>query len=206
MGIDCKEYDKIASEIFAPIYPEIAAKIVERTGIREGLLLDLGCGGGHLGFALMEQGDFRTTFCDISQEMVDLAWQRGVERNLTGRFIQSDVHNLEFTDERFDLVVSRGSMPFWTDQKKAFQEIYRVLKPGGRAYIGGGLGGEDNQKRIRKEIEKRGGGFQCFDRSRSLALSTQEYTELFDSWGAVYHVYENEGEGRWFLFGKGGSL
>jgi hypothetical protein len=38
------------------------------------------------------------------------------------------------------LVVSRGSLWFWDDQVKGPQEIYRVLKPGGVAFVGGGLG------------------------------------------------------------------
>ena len=205
MGIDYKEYDKIATEVFAPIYPDIAQKIVERTGIKEGLLLDLGCGGGYLGFALMQLGNFKTTFADVSQEMVDIAWQRGVENNLTGRFIECDVHNMEFHDDRFDLIVSRGSMPFWTDQRKAFQEIYRVLKPGGRAYIGCGLGNEAHRKRIFAEMERRGEKLQCMDRSHFLSLTTPEYEDLFKEIGAFYQVYESDEEGRWFLIGKEAS-
>ena len=35
MECNSVEYDKIAEEIFAPIYPDIAAVMIERTGIKE---------------------------------------------------------------------------------------------------------------------------------------------------------------------------
>ena len=39
-----------------------------------------------------------------------------------------------------DLVVSRGSIFFWKDKVQGLREVYRILRPGGAAMIGGGLG------------------------------------------------------------------
>jgi len=39
-----------------------------------------------------------------------------------------------------DAVVSRGSFYFWQDRAQGLREVWRVLRPGGRAMIGGGLG------------------------------------------------------------------
>jgi len=42
--------------------------------------------------------------------------------------------------ESVDLVFSRGSIFFWDDPAQGLQEVYRVLRPGGEAMIGGGRG------------------------------------------------------------------
>ena len=47
---------------------------------------------------------------------------------------------MPFADKSFELVVSRGSFPFWEDKVGGFREVYRVLKPGGIGFIGGGFG------------------------------------------------------------------
>jgi ubiquinone/menaquinone biosynthesis C-methylase UbiE len=36
--------------------------------------------------------------------------------------------------------VSKGTLPFLRDQVQAIREVYRVLKPGGVAFLGGGFG------------------------------------------------------------------
>ena len=201
MNINSKEYDKIAEGIFGPIYRDIAKVIIERTGVEKGDLLDLGCGGGHLGFAMDELGDYTLNFSDIRDEALNIAKSRADEKGIDASYIQSDVHELKMDDNSFDIVVSRGSMPFWEDQVKAFSEIYRVLRPGAWAYIGGGLGGAEHQERIR-QIQKENGGPDCFDRSKSKALSTESYINMFKKWGADYKIVENKDEGRWFMFRK----
>lgn len=201
--MDCKsvEFDYIAENIFAPIYPDIAHAILQRTGIKTGSLLDLGCGGGHLGFALWEQGNFSDlTLSDLSQTALDLAEKRAEKLGVSVSCVCANVEKLPFADGSFDLVSSRGSMPFWEHQETAFQEIFRVLKPGGCAYIGCGLASKVKQESIREKMKEN--GFACFDHSLSKALSTEEYIALFQQWGADWEVIANEEEGRWFLFRK----
>ena len=43
------EFDDIAENIFLPIYEVIATDLLEETGVVSGQMLDIGCGGGHLG-------------------------------------------------------------------------------------------------------------------------------------------------------------
>ena len=57
--------------------------------------------------------------------------------------VLGDVHSIPFDDDSMDLVVSRGSVFFWSDRTRAFSECRRVLRPGGKAYIGGGFGSAD---------------------------------------------------------------
>ena len=202
------DYDKIADNIFAPIYPDIAKAMVERTGVRSGRLLDIGCGPGHMGFAVMDLGDFTADFCDINPQAVEIARRRVPGRGYAGKVTvhTADVHALPFSDGTFDLIVSRGSMPFWDDQCRAFTELYRVLRPEGWAYIGGGLGGRKHIERIEKLKESSACGIRSGPRKNSKSLRNEEYIELFEKLGCPYQVIENPDEGRWFLFGKRGSI
>lgn len=150
------EFDKVAREIFAPVYVAIAEQIKERTGITDGICLDVGAGGGYLGLALAPITSLHILFLDNSRAMLDIAVRNAITAGLESRvgFLFGDVHRIPFNDELIDLVVSRGSVFFWKDKIKAFNEIYRVLVPGGKAYIGGGLGTPEIAKQVRAKINK----------------------------------------------------
>lgn len=128
------EFDDIAEQVFYPIYDVIAQDLLEETGIVSGSMLDVGCGGGHLGFAVMGKSDLTGDFVDINATAVRLAEERSKRLGVweRSRFYRADVVSLPFEDQSFDLVISRGSMFFWEDQERAFSEILRVLKPGGQ--------------------------------------------------------------------------
>jgi SAM-dependent methyltransferase len=74
---------------------------------------------------------------------------------------------MPFTDGAVDLVVSRGSLPFWENRSRAFREIYRVLKPGGVAYVGGGFGTEQIKSRV----------FEAFSTNEALSASRKKFLE-----------------------------
>ena len=83
------------------------------------------------------------TGLDIEPEALELAGQYAKECGIPDSRIHwacADVHSLPFPDNSFDLVVSRGSIPFWRDHRLAAREIMRVLRPGGVALVGGGSG------------------------------------------------------------------
>ena len=44
------DYDEIADNIFFPIYDRIAEQIIDATDVRNGKMLDIGCGGGRAWF------------------------------------------------------------------------------------------------------------------------------------------------------------
>ncbi|MEG1537028.1 MAG: class I SAM-dependent methyltransferase [Clostridiales bacterium] len=201
---DSGEYDQIAENIYAPIYPVIAEMILRRTGVNQGSLLDIGCGGGHLAFALLAKGDFQAVLADIREDALRIAIDRGQRAGWAEKFSVScqDVQNMDFADNHFDLIVSRGSMPFWTDQPRAFREIYRVLAPGGQAYIGGGMGSKQLRAQILDKMDT--DSKSCFEHIKkiSLSLTNQQYYDLFAQLTPRFEIIENDGEGRWLHFGK----
>ena len=71
------------------------------------------------------------TCLDYSEDMIEQARER-----LQGRdnisCVQGDVGNLPMENNSFDIVLSMNGFHAFPDKKKAFQEIWRVLKPGGK--------------------------------------------------------------------------
>jgi len=149
-GQDAREYDEYTRTTFARIFPVIANQILERTGITRGTCLEVGSGPALLAIALALLSELRVTALDSSPAMYELA-----RRNIRDRCMEDlvvpvigDVRAIPAAAATFSLVVSRGSYHSWEDLSAAFREIFRVLKPGGMAYIGGGYG----SARIREDV------------------------------------------------------
>lgn len=159
---EARSFDSIASTVFSPIYPVIAGQILERTGKKGGVALDLGCGPGHLAIAVANLSDLKIFALDSSPMMLKIALEHIVTSNLVRKVVPvlGDVHSVPFEDESIDLVFSRGSWFFWTDLSLAFQEVYRVLAPGGIAYIGGGFGNSHLKKKIFNAMKEKDSDFE----------------------------------------------
>ena len=200
-----RNYDQFVQEYFLPVYPVVADKALERSGVLSGVLLDIGCGGGYLGMELMKRADFEGVFLDIDEASLSLVQERMSFHDFRGRTVLGDVHSMPFADGSFDLVVSRGSMPFWKDQDQAIREIWRVLSPAGKAYIGVGYGSAVIRKQIRDRLGKSEGelaGPRGRGKETWMYTDNEPYERILDRLGADYTIYDQNGEGRWFLFGK----
>ncbi|MGC9318478.1 MAG: class I SAM-dependent methyltransferase [Armatimonadota bacterium] len=132
---------KTVTTSFAPIYPALAQQIVDDFGITEGICVDVGGGSGALSFALAKQTDMTFYVLDIDPWAVRLCNYLAMQKNIMDRVraVQGDAQDMPFRDDYADLVVSRGSIFFWPDQLAGVTECYRILKPGGVAYVGGGF-------------------------------------------------------------------
>lgn len=202
--MDAVAYDRIAREIFAPVYPVVAEQIRTRTGIVQGVCLDIGTGGGYLGIALAGITDLEFYLMDKSPEMLEIAYTNVVVSGLQSRVrtMQGDVHHIPRDDGSVDLVISRGSLFFWEDKARAFAEIYRVLSPGGKAYVGGGMGTGELFDRISVEMDKRRHEFSLDPQGERFADHREAYhLALKQSGVASYKMTRNE-EGLWIQIRK----
>ncbi|MCI1904263.1 class I SAM-dependent methyltransferase [Enterococcus hirae] len=197
-------FDEIAETIFGPIYPIIAADIVKETGITSGRLLDVGCGGGHLGIAMLKLTKMNGELVDIHPQAIEIAQTRLAEVGLSqkGHASVQDIHALDFSDNSFDLVISRGSMGFWQNIDLAFREIYRVLKPGGKTYIGGGMGNAETQKIIDQKMKALDPNWPHSVMKNQHKLSTAELHQKFSSWGVQAKIIDSKERGRWIILEK----
>lgn len=155
-----EQFDQIAREVFAPIYPYLAKQVVESFKITRGVAVDAGSGPGYWAIELAKITDLKVIALDLDPEAVGIVRRNVSQAGLEGRVeaIEGNVQKMPLADGTADLVVSRGSYPFWPDKVAAFKEIRRILKPGGVAYIGGGLGSlipDDERTRIRDIMDAR---------------------------------------------------
>ena len=101
-------------------------------------VLDCGCGGGSNIKRLLKSCP-RGIVKGIDYSPVSVEKARKVNRAAIaeGRcsVLQGNVADMAFTDDWFDVVTAFETVYFWPDLPQCFQEIYRVLKPGGTFLI-----------------------------------------------------------------------
>jgi ubiquinone/menaquinone biosynthesis C-methylase UbiE len=139
-GTSAKAYEWVAENRTKHTYPLTAKRMLaECGGIREGICIDVGCGPGHLDVELAKQSNLRIIGLDVDAEAQPLFEKRIREAGLEDRvsFVRGDAQQMPFADDYADLIVSRGTLIFIRDIKKCLQEVDRVLKPTGVAFLGG---------------------------------------------------------------------
>ena len=107
-------------------------------GITQGLALELGPGPGYLGLEWVHRTEnTRLQGLDISPDMLAVAERNAKEYGLEGRteYTQGRSEEMPFADETFEAVFTNGSLHEWSEPKRTFTEMWRVLKPGGRIFI-----------------------------------------------------------------------
>jgi len=109
-----------------------------KSGITGGHALEIGYGPGYLGLEWLkkcQQG--KLTGLDISPDMQALAGRNALEYSCLDRtdYRLGRGDKLPFDDGSFDAVFTNGSLHEWEHPVETFNEIWRVLKPGGRYFI-----------------------------------------------------------------------
>jgi ubiquinone/menaquinone biosynthesis C-methylase UbiE len=99
--------------------------------------LDLGCGAGHVSFALAQGGAQRVTAYDPSAQMLEVVGQVAATRRLD-QVIDTCLGAAEvlpFESNTFGLIVTRYSAHHWASVPRALSECARVVAPGGRMVV-----------------------------------------------------------------------
>lgn len=98
--------------------------------------LDLGCGAGHVSFALARGGARRITAYDPSSDMLAVVAQEAAKRGHDAiETLVGTAEVLPFERNTFDLVVTRYSAHHWASVPQALAECARVTVPGGRLIV-----------------------------------------------------------------------
>ena len=120
--------------------PDVVAQreaVLQALGLRPGeRVLDVGSGPGFLAADMAVGASGRVRGIDISEGMVTISQRRCV--NLTHMDFQvGTATRLPFPESGFDVAVSTQVYEYLsdTDLSAALSELYRVLRPGGRALI-----------------------------------------------------------------------
>lgn len=102
--------------------------------------LDLCCGSGDLTYLLAKKvGKQGHVFgVDFSANLLAMASQRSpslIQPSAVINWVEADVLNLPFSDQAFDAVTMGYGLRNVTNIAQCLQELYRVLKPEGKAAI-----------------------------------------------------------------------
>jgi len=129
-------YDQMQRRLRDKGYME--TKDIIKSGITSGLALEVGPGPGYLGleWLTLTQGTILKGL-DISPDMIKIAEKNAEEYGLSDRveYVLSSGEKMPFEDSMFDAVFTNGSLHEWSEPKKTFDEMWRILKTGGRIFI-----------------------------------------------------------------------
>lgn len=134
-----QQFNRAASQYdrFAHLQGDISADLVKVVDAYAGQrkdtieIADFGCGTGTLIKALAGLGYQNLFGFDIAPMMLEEAKQK-CPSNVS--FACSDIESLTVADNSFDVIVSNAAIQ-WCQSEKAFSEIGRTLRTGGRAFV-----------------------------------------------------------------------
>jgi len=92
-------------------------------------VLECACGTGIMTRAIAPKCRMMTA-TDFSKKMI-LKTRRKLKRFNNVSFQQADITNLEFKDSSFDKAVAANVIHLLDEPKKALDELFRVVRPGG---------------------------------------------------------------------------
>jgi arsenite methyltransferase len=114
----------------------ITLPVLEKMGLRAtDNVLDVGCGSGWLARLLaVKVPDGRVVGMDVSDEMIRLARRTSQDfENIL--YVAGEVGAIPWEANFFNHVISVESAYYWPEPAAGIREIFRMLRPGGRAWI-----------------------------------------------------------------------
>ncbi|MDR7484552.1 MAG: methyltransferase domain-containing protein [Armatimonadota bacterium] len=112
---------------------------VRAAGLRPGeVVIDLGCGGGIdtilAARAVAPTG--RAIGLDMLPEMLEVAARNAAEAGVDNvEWVRGEIEAIPLPSDTADVAISNGVVNLSPRKSRAFAEIFRVLKPGGRMVI-----------------------------------------------------------------------
>jgi len=145
-------------------------------------VLDLGSGAGNDCFVARsivgEKG--KVTGLDFTDAMVEKALANNKKLGYSNvEFVKGDIENMPLPENSFDVVISNCVLNLVPDKNKAFNEIMRVLKPGGHFCVSDVVINGALPEKLRKSAEMYVG---CV----AGALETEKYLGIIKK-----HEFEN---------------
>jgi SAM-dependent methyltransferase len=199
-------------------YPYVVQDVLAFTKPQKGFWVDLGAGKGQVAIPLIEATGNPVVMVDPKRESMaeglKIARENGIEDRLFA--VVGVAEDMPLLDNSVDLLVSRGSIFFWDDPVKGLKEVYRVLRPGGKAYVGGGAGSGYPKWAVKRLIQGRKDKMQGDDAEKWKLFVEVRRPEQMSQWareaglcefevmgkGAISDEDQRVGQGVWLLFEK----
>lgn len=98
-------------------------------------VLEVAPGPGYFAIDLAKLGNYRITGLDISRTFVQMAQRNAAAAKVNAEFRLGNVSAMPLESDQYDFLFCRAAFKNFSDPVRAVQEMYRVLKPGGRGLI-----------------------------------------------------------------------
>jgi ubiquinone/menaquinone biosynthesis C-methylase UbiE len=180
-------------------YETVVEEMIGECRPGEGLWMDLGAGPGGVGLELARRSASIIVLIDPKESALQKALRVAQESGLGKRImaIAGRAEAIPLPDKCVDFAVSRGSIFFWENKAKGLSEVYRILRLGGVAMVGGGLGRsypewarQEFTQRRREGVKRAGpGAVRRFKEARS----SQTFRQLAEKAGLI--DFEVAGDG-----------
>jgi ubiquinone/menaquinone biosynthesis C-methylase UbiE len=126
-------YAKNTQKNMAP-YRRLAQLVAQR--VPEGAtILELVPGPGYLSIELAKMGNYHIVGLDISPTFVEIAQAKARESGVDIDFRLGNASHMPLADDLFDFIVCSAAFKNFSEPVLALNEMFRVLKPGGKALI-----------------------------------------------------------------------
>ncbi len=133
-GFIARSYDENARRYSADQYKEWAEQIARR--IRNGdTVLEIAPGPGYLSIELAKLRRCTIIGLDISATFVSLAQKNAKNAGAEVDFRKGNVSSIPFENAMFDFIMCTSAFKNFKEPVAALNEMNRVLKPNGRAWI-----------------------------------------------------------------------
>ena len=164
-------------------------------------VLEVAPGPGFLAIELAKLGNYKITGLDISKTFVQIEQKNAREAGLEIDFRLGDAGHMPFESELFDFIVCTAAFKNFSEPINALNEMYRVLKPDGKALI------IDMRRDASKESIEKAVKAMPLDRVNSLftkwtlswlskrAMTKEEFVELVSKTSFGECTIEEEGIG-----------
>lgn len=133
-GFIARMYDRNAKKMQMAIYKSYVQKIITLTK-EEDSILEVAPGPGYMTIELAKSGNYKIIGMDISKTFIEIAKQNAINAGVKIDFQQGSASEMPFSNECFDCIVCTAAFKNFNDPIKSLNEIFRVLKPGGFAWI-----------------------------------------------------------------------
>jgi len=137
-GSIAKKYDKANAILSMQLHKRWNAELVRQIVQNQNpiTLLDLCCGTGDIAFSFLKKSASPKSaiLLDFCPEMLECAKDKAERLNLKGhqiKYIQADVHNIPLDNNQVYIASMAYGIRNVKDPLKCFQEVHRILKPGG---------------------------------------------------------------------------
>lgn len=98
-------------------------------------VLEAAPGPGYFAIELAKLGSYRIVGLDISKTFVAIARRNAANAKVEVDFRLGSASKMPLASGEFDFLFCRAAFKNFSEPARALQEMYRVLKPGGRALI-----------------------------------------------------------------------